>query len=256
MNNLISNFEQILAQATEAGLPKQKRRGILREYLQTQFIDRLYAQRQANKLSFVGGTSLRLLRDLPRFSEDLDFDNLGLSQTQLTQLINKVVQTWEKEDLVVEMAGNQIKFLNLLKPLKISSDPREKLTIKFDSARQWVDQQTKVVLLNRFGMVQQVVTNTDDQVLVQKLVAYVERPRTQARDIFDIIWLFGQGAKIDEKFAKANRQENIVARAKQKFSSEGISLSQKKRLQPFLFVEHELSRLNTFGKVLEQLSNN
>ena len=41
---------------------------------------------------FVGGTSLRLLRNLNRFSEDLDFDNWGLSNKQITDLVNEAVK--------------------------------------------------------------------------------------------------------------------------------------------------------------------
>ena len=61
MNNLITNFEQVLAMAKEYGLPIEKKRGILREYLQSKFLVFFYNLSGSEKMSFVGGTSLRLL---------------------------------------------------------------------------------------------------------------------------------------------------------------------------------------------------
>ena len=44
MNNLITNFEQILTFAQDTGVPLTKKRGIIREYLQTKLIDLIYTQ--------------------------------------------------------------------------------------------------------------------------------------------------------------------------------------------------------------------
>ena len=46
---------------------------ILREYLQAFTLRSLHESKAFQCLSFVGGTSLHFLFDLPRFSEDLDF---------------------------------------------------------------------------------------------------------------------------------------------------------------------------------------
>ncbi|MDZ7586936.1 MAG: nucleotidyl transferase AbiEii/AbiGii toxin family protein, partial [Patescibacteria group bacterium] len=97
MNNLTANFNQVLEFAREYGLPLGKKRGILREYLQALFLSKLYKNHLAAKLVFVGGTSLRLLRNLPRFSSDLDFDNLGLSNKQIIGLVNESAKAIKKE---------------------------------------------------------------------------------------------------------------------------------------------------------------
>ena len=46
---------------------------ILREYLQAFVMRSLHESEAFACLSFVGGTALRFVYDLPRFSEDLDF---------------------------------------------------------------------------------------------------------------------------------------------------------------------------------------
>src|SRR3989344_5874382 len=103
MNNLITNFPQILEFAKSANLPLEKKRAIIREYLQTKILTIIYQQPLAKKLSFVGGTSLRLLRNLNRFSEDLDFDNLGLSNNEVTELVHEVVRRFQSEGLTIEL---------------------------------------------------------------------------------------------------------------------------------------------------------
>lgn len=57
-----------------AGLDDPSRKlNLLREYLQQSILRSLHESEAARSLIFVGGTALRFLYNLPRFSEDLDF---------------------------------------------------------------------------------------------------------------------------------------------------------------------------------------
>src|SRR3990167_11116744 len=78
-------------------IPANKNRALIREYLQTRIIAALYDKEGSPKLSFIGGTSLRLLRDLDRFSEDLDFDNLGLTDFEIAELVQEIVKRFVSE---------------------------------------------------------------------------------------------------------------------------------------------------------------
>ena len=251
MNNIISNYNQI-----------QKKRGIIREFLQSKFLYHLYSQSQASKLSFIGGTSLRLLRGLDRFSEDLDFDNLGLEDAKLKSLMEKSADLFRRENIDIEIYTKEketfyfeLKFPKLLYDLKISTDPREKLMIKLDYTNSWKGQETEIVLFNKYGFIENIVTNKLSQVLVQKLTAFVSRSRTQPRDIYDIVWLYSKGAGIDNDFLKKNKQQNLVNRALVKFTDEKDNLSlYKKRLRPFLFEEKNIRKLDLFENVLKELN--
>jgi predicted nucleotidyltransferase component of viral defense system len=261
MHNIVSNFDQILDFAKQMQLPIERKRGIVREYLQTKFITTFYALPNAAKMSFVGGTSLRLLRNLPRFSEDLDFDNLGISNREIEILVSEVVRRFQAEGLKVEIRANikkgktyfDLRFLELLEELKITTDPKERLMIKFDYASSWKGQVTETVLLNKYGFIETVVVNCINQVLVQKLAAYVQRATTQPRDIYDVVWLYSQGATLDAGFAKKNGLEDIVQKAKSKYAAEGVSAGFKTKLTPFLFNSDELRKLDLFESVLKDL---
>lgn len=262
MHNIITNFDQILTFAKHLNVPLDKKRGILREYLQTKFIATLYSLDEAHKLSFVGGTSLRLLRNLNRFSEDLDFDNLGLTNDQVVNLVQEIVRRFRAEDLNVELRAQlkegktyfDLRFPELLTQLNVSSNPKEKLMIKFDYTNSWKNQTNEVVLLNKYGFIEKVVANKSDQSLVQKLTAYAYRKTTQPRDIYDTVWLYSIGARYDRDFALANNLENLLEIVNKKFKTEGLPENFKVKLAPFLFDTESLRKLDLFGSVLEDIT--
>src|SRR5690606_1319986 len=63
---------------------------LLREYLQYRILQIIYRTEQSRQLVFIGGTCLRLVHGNQRFSEDLDFDNLGLNASQFEELAEEV----------------------------------------------------------------------------------------------------------------------------------------------------------------------
>ncbi|MBK7599828.1 MAG: nucleotidyl transferase AbiEii/AbiGii toxin family protein [Acidobacteria bacterium] len=64
--------EQALSLARGAGDPGQGL-NLLREYLQAHILRSLHECEAFRSVAFVGGTALRFLHGLQRFSEDLDF---------------------------------------------------------------------------------------------------------------------------------------------------------------------------------------
>lgn len=259
MNNVVANFPQILEFAQAYGLPATKKRAILKEYLQVKILNLLYQQKLSARLSFVGGTCLRLLYGLDRFSEDLDFDNLGLKTSQVNGLVKKIEEQLKKENINVGLYKNiksykhyyEFRFKDLLYLLKISSNPKEKLMIKFDYADFWRGQTTKAALLNRYGFTFSVVVNDLNQMLIQKLRAYCSRKQTQPRDIYDIVWLKSQGGQLDKRFLKKNNLPlDLIQIVVKKFNQEKSKLvTYKRRLRPFLINEENVDKLEHLDKI-------
>lgn len=146
MNLMIDNFSRILEFAKEYYLPEFKKRGILREFLQAKILEYIYRKKISFQFFFIGDTSLRFLRGLDRFSEDLDFD-LGEKITfdDVLFLMNSLVDEFKKENINVETYKNktnkriyfELKFPKLLAQLKLSRNKKEKLVIKFDFEKFW-----------------------------------------------------------------------------------------------------------------------
>ena len=231
-------------------IPSHKNRALIREYLQSKIIYYLYGMVEAKRLSFIGGTSLRLLRDLDRFSEDLDFDNLGLSFSQIKNLFLKVKNVLEKEgfEIVYKMKKTDnsgigdMKFKNLLFNLGISPHKEENLAIKIIYTTPKIKPETEVPILNRFGLVQAVVSNTLEFLLSQKMRAILARKDPQPRDFYDVVWFLSHriqpSPKLFLEMGVRSKEELFLKlnRVYQKKIFPNINQF-KKRLAPFLIDE-------------------
>ena len=79
------------------------KKNLLREYLQYKTLDIIFASNVADRLSFMGGTAIRIVHGNSRFSEDLDFDNLGLTEEEFAALGERVQKSLSLEGYAVEM---------------------------------------------------------------------------------------------------------------------------------------------------------
>lgn len=69
-------LKTIIAEQRQQNVPKQVIINSLREYIQYVILSEIYNSRDYKKMIFKGGSCLRIGYDLPRLSEDLDFDYL------------------------------------------------------------------------------------------------------------------------------------------------------------------------------------
>ena len=266
MNQITDNYKEILEFAKSYGLPVTKKRAILREYLQSKILSIIYQDRISVNLYFAGGTSLRLLRGMDRFSEDLDFDINKSYKNKISGLTAGILGQFKRENIKADLYKNitqrreyyEIRFPDLLNQLKISSERQEKLAIKLDFEYFWQGMEREVVLFNRYGFLTNIVTAPLSQILVQKLYAYPERKQTLGRDIYDVIWLAGHRAKIDEGFARKNKinPRQLLDAAEKKFSDErGKLKSLKNKLRPFLIDEKKINNIDLFTEIIKSLKN-
>ena len=116
------------------------RQFLLREYLQCKILAVLFESEYGDKFAFLGGTCLRLLHNNQRFSEDLDFDNFNLSETEFEAVSLVIRAGLEREGFEVEMRNVlknayhcYIKFPNLLFDTGLSGHREEKILIQLDT---------------------------------------------------------------------------------------------------------------------------
>lgn len=251
MNNAMTNFDEILSLSKDYGLPQEKKRAILREYLQTKILSLIYREGISKNLFFVGGTALRILHGLDRFSEDLDFDSVGITPREIQKLVKTVMRRLDQEDIAVELYQNmtQKKYYYEL----LFTNVGEKLMIKLDIESLWRGQKREMIFVNRYGLLATIVTKSLDQMLVEKLAAYLGRKETQARDLYDVVWLLARGTKVDHTFAQKNHlTADLLEKALKKFTREKKLLRMyKTKLQPFLFDERKASSLDFFENLVK-----
>lgn len=256
-------WQNILETAKIEGYPLNKKRALIREYLQSKFLYFLYGQKPSANLSFIGGTSLRLLHNLDRFSEDLDFDNLGLKDTVLRSTLNNSADKLSKLGFALEfnlkMQGKTgvgyLKFADaLLKNIGASQDPKEKLHIKFDIKEPEIGIKSEVKLLSKFDCVQNIVSNNLETLLSQKTLAFLYRKSPRGRDIYDIFWLLTKNIKpnlkVLQKFGIKNMLDYLEVLAKKYAQLQPKIKYLKKQLQPFLFDEEKIKYLDMFAELI------
>ncbi len=169
----------------------------VREYLQARILENLQRQGAMVPLAFHGGTALRFLFDLPRFSEDLDF---ALERPErgydFERLVGSTLRTLGAEGYEVEASprtdrtvhSSFVRFQGLPHELGLSPHPDHKLSIKIE-----VDTcppagavlETTVV---RDHVPLQLQHHDRASLLAGKLHAVLQRPYAKGRDLYDLYW--------------------------------------------------------------------
>ncbi len=151
-------------------------RGLLREYLQYQILALIFDHPVSEKLSFLGGTCLRIVHGLPRFSEDIDFDNKDLTEAAFQELSEYLERELELRGLQVEMRfvskaalHCHIKFPGILHEQGLSGHTQEKILIQVDTFDQGVIYEPDTYILNRFEFFEQISVTPAAVILSQKL---------------------------------------------------------------------------------------
>lgn len=173
------------------------KRNILREYIQYKFLEAIFDSKLNEKLSFLGGTAIRIIHKSERFSLDLDFDNFDLSKAEFEEIGSKLESelTFQGYDLDIEanfirgVFHYNIKFNDLLYLNNLSSHKNEKLLIKLDTQPHNFSYKQDVVLLKQFDIQTFIKVTPIDILLSQKISALLGRKRKLGRDFYDIAYL-------------------------------------------------------------------
>lgn len=175
------------------------KRNILREYLQYKILEIIFNSTIGQQLAFLGGTALRIGYGNSRFSEDLDFDNFGLTEQQFVLLIDEVKKGLELQGYVVEIKNvfkgayrSYIRIPKVLFENDLSNLNSEKILIQIDTVPHAFDYPKQLIMLNKFDVFTQIFMTPLDILLSQKIYAALNRPRPKGRDFFDIVFLLPQ----------------------------------------------------------------
>ncbi|PIT87387.1 MAG: hypothetical protein COU31_03175 [Candidatus Magasanikbacteria bacterium CG10_big_fil_rev_8_21_14_0_10_40_10] len=208
-------FEIIKLESLRAGTPRGHERAILREYLQCEILSILSDLSGSEDFALIGGTGLRLLYDLDRFSEDLDFDT---AHSEPMTIMEKIVATLTQRNYSVSLRvknegrehGGRIIFTDILWSLGLSPHNDESLMIKFEYTSPTPMPPITTRVLSRFGFVAQVVTEPLPALCARKAIALILRKRLQPRDIYDLGWFLSRRILPDgqtlEQFGSLTRE--------------------------------------------------
>lgn len=191
--------EEALELARRIADPGQ-RLNALREYLQALVLRSLHESEAFKCLAFVGGTALRFLYSLPRFSEDLDFSLDESAGYTPETWMSKIQRDLRLAGLDARVTLNDrktvhvawIKIGEVLKEVKLSGMAEQKLSIKLEvDTRPPRGAQTLNQIIERHRMF--VVRCYDmPSLMAGKLHALITRKYPKGRDWYDLIWYRAQ----------------------------------------------------------------
>jgi len=168
-----------------------------REYLQARILLSLQDHGAFANWAFVGGTALRFLFSLPRYSEDLDFSVTSpgadarfeerLAAVR-SDLLGEAYQVDVRSRTRAAVASALVKFRGLLYELGLSAHDDEVFTIKVEVDRNPpAGARTETQLVRRFVMLN-LLHYDRSSLLAGKLHAVLTRKYTKGRDLYDLAW--------------------------------------------------------------------
>ena len=172
-------------------------RNIAREYLQARVLENMQKMGAFVPLAFQGGTALRFLYGLRRFSEDLDFSLENAKNAfDLEYYLQGLQNTFSAEGYALEVAYNTdrvvqsalLKFTGLPYELELSAHQNENLSIKIEvdtnppcGAAMETSLVRKYVFLNLHHY-------DRASLFAGKIHALLSRKFTKGRDVYDLLW--------------------------------------------------------------------
>lgn len=238
-------------------------RYMLKEYIQLLILEHLTSTHFAENLSFIGGTNLRLVQGIDRFSEDLDFDCKNLTEADFISLTDNIIRNLQDDGINVEARDKanakltayrrNLHFPQLLFDLGLTGHREERFLVKIEAQDQGFVYQPKVATINKMGFYIDVQTPPDDVLCAMKLSALIARQK--GRDFYDSFFLLSKTMP-NYDYLATKQNINNLAELKAAISKTllNVDLNVKKNdFRHLLFHEENAERILVFGKFVEGL---
>lgn len=238
-------------------------RYMLKEYLQLLILDHLATTPYIHKVSFIGGTNLRLIQGIDRFSEDMDFDCKDLSEEEFMVMTDSVVaylrhnnmdvETRDKPNPKLTAYRRNLYFPEMLFNLGLTGHKEERLLLKIEAQDQGVHYQPIVANVNRMGFFFGIQVPPIDVLCAMKFATILSRQK--GRDFYDAIFLLSK-TRPNLEFLSARAGISSIGELKTAIAERlrEIDLNQKKRdFSHLIFNEQNAERILQFPNVVAAL---
>ncbi|MBT6842537.1 MAG: nucleotidyl transferase AbiEii/AbiGii toxin family protein [Candidatus Melainabacteria bacterium] len=203
----------------------EARIAILREHLQLIILDIISKRGYFKNIAFVGGTALRIIHRINRYSEDLDFSLINDDNYDFETMIAVTCKELQLRNINVDTKVKKqigavrscfFRFKGLLYDLGLSPLKDQKISVKFDiDENPPLGFQTEITVITNNSSF--LVSHFDlASLLAGKLHAILSRQYTKGRDYFDLLWFMTSGVE-------ANLQ--LLSNALEQSTKQAVSLN-------------------------------
>lgn len=236
---------------------------IVKEYIQLMVLDYLASTPYIKKLAFIGGTNLRLVKGIDRWSEDLDFDCRDMTKEEFMEMTDSVIGFLRKNGLNAEPRDKDnpkltafrrnIHFPRLLFDLNLTGHKDERFLLKIEAQDQGVEYEPVTVDVSGCGFYFTLPVPPDGVLLAMKLGALLTRAK--GRDFYDAMFLLSQ-TQPDYGFLKARSGVGSLAELKSavrdKLKDTNLDIK-KKDFEHLLFNPRNCDKILRFEDFIESL---
>jgi len=180
-----------------AGTQPHLRRNVMREYLQARVLLAMQERGAWSSLAFMGGTALRFLYLIPRFSEDLDFSlEANRSEFDFGGLLEGVCRRLEGEAYRVEMKASTkvtvnkafIRFPGIEYEMGLSPHHDQVFSVKVEvDTNPPTGAVIQTTTIQRHAILR-LAHHDEASLLAGKVCAVLLREWLKGRDVFDLVW--------------------------------------------------------------------
>ncbi len=236
---------------------------ILKEYLQLFILDFLSATPYVGKIVFIGGSNLRLVKGIDRFSEDLDFDCKELSKEEFLAMSDATLNFLRRSGLRVEVRDREndklkafrrsIHFPELLFELGLTGHRDERFLIKVESQDQQISYERIMVNIKGCGFYFPFTVPSDGILCSMKLSAMLSRHK--GRDFYDAMFLLAQTEPDYSFLAEKHGIQNLEQlKTATEAMLKTVDLNNKKRdFEHLLFSRKNSDRILSVGTFFQEL---
>ncbi len=236
---------------------------MLKEYIQLLILDFLSTTSFIKKLAFIGGTNLRLVKGIDRFSEDLDFDCKDFSKEEFMEMTDAVITFLKRDGLKVEVRDREnkkltafrrnIHFPELLFEMGLSGHKEERFLIKVESEDQQMSYKPILANIKGCGLYFPFPVPPDGVLCSMKISAMLSRGK--GRDFYDVMFLLAQ-TQPDYSFLAEKLNIRNLGDLKTSVSKtlKTVDLNMKKRdFEHLLFNKRNSERILSVGEFIQDL---
>ena len=212
-----------------AGTQPQLRRNVMREYLQARVLLAMQERGAWSSLAFMGGTALRFLYLIPRFSEDLDFsleanrsgfDFGGLLEGVCRRLEGEVYQVEMKVSTKVAVNKAFVRFPGIEYEMGLSPHRDQVFSVKVEvDTNPPPGAVIQTTTIQRYAMLR-LAHHDQASLLAGKVCAVLLREWLKGRDVFDLVWYLS-----DPRWPEPN--ESLLAGALSQAGRDDLTLNQR-----------------------------
>ena len=186
---------------------------LVREYLQARILQSLQRAGAMQSLAFHGGTALRFLYDIPRYSEDLDFALERAPEAyDFPTYLRQIKRDFLAEAYTIDFKVSDkrivhkafVRFRGLLYELGLSGHKSEVLAVKLEIDRNPPQGAVLATTSLKRHVALHLQHHDRASLFAGKLHAVLQRPYSKGRDIFDLWWYLTQPAWPEPNLAQLN----------------------------------------------------